>query len=155
MRVAQEELFAPVCVVMRAASVGAAMAMANATAYALGASVFGRREADVQEVVCGVRAGMVAVNDFAAFYPVGLPFGGVGGSGFGRFGGLEGLRGLCDVKAVSRDRWAWVGTRIPRGLDYPMGAGAWEMSCGVVEVGGGESWGRRGRGAWRVGRSMG
>ena len=157
MRIAREELFAPVCVVMRAESVDQAVAMANDTEFALGASVFGNDKGDVETVVKGVRAGMVAVNDFAVFYAVGLPFGGVGGSGFGRFGGVEGLRGLCNVKAVSRDRWGGLGvrTKIPKRLDYPIGEGGrgWEMCRGIVEVGYGESLRRRVGGLGRVVRN--
>ena len=65
---------------------------------------------------------MVAVNDFAAYYAVQLPFGGVRGSGYGRFGGAEGLRALCNTKAVCRDRWPrLMKTKIPGALVYPVG----------------------------------
>ena len=65
---------------------------------------------------------MVAVNDFAAYYAVQLPFGGVKGSGYGRFAGVEGLRGLCNTKAVCRDRWpGLMRTSIPPELVYPVG----------------------------------
>lgn len=160
MRVAQEELFAPVCVLMRAESVDDAIAIANSTPYSLGASVFGSETGDVERVVKEVRAGMVAVNDFAVYYAVGLPFGGRegGGSGSGRFGGVEGLRAGCSVKAVCRDRWScgtWgLRTRIPGVLDFPVGERAWEVARGVVEVGYGESVGRRVRGLGRVVRGM-
>lgn len=93
----------------------------------------------------------MAVNDFAAYYAVQLPFGGVRGSGYGRFAGEEGLRGLCNVKAVCRDRFpALVGTAIPGGLDYPMRASAWEMGKGVVELGYGETLGRKVAGLKRM-----
>jgi acyl-CoA reductase-like NAD-dependent aldehyde dehydrogenase len=147
MRIAQEELFAPVFLVMRAESVSDAIALANSTIYALGASVFGYRAEEIRAVVRGVEAGMVSVNDFGAYYAVQLPFGGVRGSGYGRFAGEEGLRGLCNLKAVCVDRFpGLVGTAIPPRLDYPIqkvggGAGArdggkaWEMCKGVVETG--------------------
>ena len=87
---------------------------------------------------------MVAVNDFAVFYAVQLPFGGVGGSGYGRFAGEEGLRAVCGVKSVCRDRWWGVRTQIPSRLDYPMvqGAKAWSFARGIVEVGYSEGWTR-------------
>ena len=67
---------------------------------------------------------MVAVNDFAAYYAVQLPFGGAKGSGYGRFAGTEGLRGLCNTKAVCRDRWPrLMRTSIPPDLVYPIGGG--------------------------------
>lgn len=104
---------------------------------------------------------MVSVNDFAVYYAVGLPFGGGtgGGSGYGRFGGAEGLRAGCALKAVCRDRWPrLVRTRIPTCLDFPLDMGGrgrgWEVARGVVEVGYGESWGRRARGVARVVRNL-
>lgn len=155
MRIAQEEVFAPICLLMRAESVDDALSMANSTPYALGASVFGTRTEDVDKCVRGVHAGMVSVNDFAVYYAVQLPFGGVGGSGYGRFAGQEGLRALCNVKSVCQDWWpGWVRTRIPAALDYPLrSAGrAWEFCCGVVEIGYAPGWGKA-KGVWRVVRN--
>ncbi|KAH6618840.1 Aldehyde/histidinol dehydrogenase [Boeremia exigua] len=140
MRIAQQELFAPVFLLMRAADVSDAIATANSTIYALGASVYGTATADLERVVREVHAGMVAVNDFAVTYMVQLPFGGVKGSGYGRFAGPEGLRSLCNVKAVTRDRWPGVKTAIPPPMDIPLrGAGAgqraWNMAQGIVWMG--------------------
>ncbi|CEJ59563.1 Putative Oxidoreductase [Penicillium brasilianum] len=147
MRIAQEELFAPVFLVMRAESPTDAVAIANSTLYALGASVFGHNASDVQTCVRGIHAGMVSVNDFGAYYAVQLPFGGVKGSGYGRFAGDEGLRGLCNLKAVCVDKFPKImGTAIPPRVDYPIqkregvagatdGRSAWEMCKGVVETG--------------------
>ena len=81
MAIAKEEAFAPVMTVLRAADVNDAVRIANATPYGLGASVFGRGAADLERVVAGSRTGMVSVNDFAVYYAVQLPFGGVKGSG--------------------------------------------------------------------------
>lgn len=157
MRIAQEEVFAPICVLMRANSVDDALAMANSTPYALGASVFGPAASeDVEKCVRGVRAGMVSVNDFAVYYAVQLPFGGVAGSGYGRFAGEEGLRALCNVKSVCRDRWPLLGVRtsIPGVIDYPArsAARAWRFCHGMVELGYGERW-RRVEGLWRMVRN--
>lgn len=149
MCIAQTECFAPVFLLMRAASVQDAVAIANGTEYGLGASVFGGCRADLEYVVDSVESGMVSVNDFAVYYAVQLPFGGVKGSGYGRFAGEEGLRGLCNTKAVCRDRFPGiVETGIPPELQVPIGnaARAWEMAKGVVELGYGESLGRRVKG---------
>ena len=152
MRIAQEELFAPICVLMRADSVINAIEIANSTSYALGASVFGRSKKDLDAVVRGVKAGMVSVNDFAVYYAVQMPFGGVGGSGYGRFAGEEGLRAICNSKSVCRDRWPGVSTAIPGPLDYPIksAAKAWEVCKGVVGLGYGEVIGDRISGLWRI-----
>lgn len=82
MRIAQEELFAPVCVIMRAERVEDAIGIANSTTYGLGASVFGptsssRARDTLTHVTNSLKVGMVAVNDFAAYYVCQLPFGGV------------------------------------------------------------------------------
>ncbi|KAB8336907.1 hypothetical protein FH972_021214 [Carpinus fangiana] len=142
MPIAQQELFAPVFVLMRATDVDDAIRIANSTPYALGASVFGRSTRDLERVTREVSAGMVAVNDFAAYYMCSLPFGGVRGSGYGRFGGAEGLRALCNAKSVCRDRVGFMSTSIPPRLDYPgetrqagTKAKAWEFVQGIVELG--------------------
>lgn len=153
MRIAQEELFAPICLLMRADSIEHALAIANSTSYALGASVFGRNKADLNQIVHGVRAGMVSVNDFAVYYAVQLPFGGRDGSGYGRFAGEEGLRGLCNVKSICEDRWpGWISTAIPAALDYPVrnARKGWEVCRGLVELGYGLGWRARMGGLWRV-----
>ena len=153
MRVANEELFAPICVVMRAASLDEAIASANSTPYALGASVFGMATKDLERVAKELKAGMISINDFAVYYAVSLPFGGVKGSGYGRFGGVEGLRLICNMKAVCRDRFPrLISTSIPSALDYPIeGAkSAWEVCRGIVDLGYGNDLFRRAEGLWRI-----
>lgn len=153
MRIANEELFAPICVVMRAASLDEAIDIANSTPYALGASVFGTANRDLERAAKEIKAGMISINDFAVYYAVSLPFGGVKSSGYGRFGGKEGLRSICNTKAVCRDRIpGLISTSIPPALDYPIeGArGAWEVCRGVVELGYGIELCRRARGLWRI-----
>ena len=148
MRIAQEELFAPICVMMRAESVNDAIHIANSSSFGLGCSVFGpvsssAARSQLDRVAKAVDSGMVAVNDFAVFYAVQLPFGGVKGSGYGRFAAEEGLRSLCNVKSICVDRFpSLIMTGIPKKLDYPMGDNAWQMGQGVVEFGYGESWAR-------------
>ncbi|AEO65120.1 uncharacterized protein THITE_2044375 [Thermothielavioides terrestris NRRL 8126] len=153
MAIAREECFAPIMVLMRApdASADAVLAVANAPHFGLGSSVFGA-ESDprLAALVRGIKAGMVAVNDFGATYAVQLPFGGVSGSGYGRFAGEEGLRGLCNVKAVCEDRFAWLGVRtaIPPPIRYPVldQERSWRFARGVVEVGYGMDIARKLRG---------
>lgn len=156
MLIAQEELFAPICVLIRASSVDEAISIANSTPYALGASVFGTNPETLERITQQIKSGMVSVNDFAVYYAVSLPFGGVKGSGYGRFGGEEGLRSICNTKAVCRDRFpSLLGTSIPPALDYRTGgaAKAWEVCKGVVELGYGIGWGRRLGGLWRIVRN--
>ncbi|KAI9730141.1 MAG: Meiotic Sister-Chromatid recombination aldehyde dehydrogenase [Claussenomyces sp. TS43310] len=148
MVIANEECFAPICVLMRAESPKHAVEIANKPDFGLGASVFGKvpslldwsGEGDAtMEVAAGVKSGMVSINDFAVYYAVQLPFGGVGGSGYGRFAGEEGLRGLCNPKSVCRDRWNLFGIRtaIPKGMRYPIPdtSRGFAFASGVVEMG--------------------
>ncbi|KAI3327032.1 ALDH-like protein [Xylariaceae sp. AK1471] len=142
MAIANEECFGPIMTMLRAPSSGAAdvLSLANAPAFGLGASVYGSdSDRELQVIVRGVRAGGVAVNDFAVFYAVQLPFGGVGGSGYGRFAGEEGLRGLCNVKSVCEDRFGAFGVRtaIPGPVRYPVASQerGWRFTKGVVGVG--------------------
>ena len=153
MAIAQEELFAPICVMMRASSVDDAIAIANSTSYSLGASVFGGR--DTNKVVRGVRAGMVSVNDFGSFYAVQLPFGGVAGSGYGRFAGEEGLRSLCNVKAVCQDRFWGVSTSIPPPHQYPIAntTRAWTAATGIIALGYGNIQ-QKSTGLWNILRNL-
>ncbi|WPG97979.1 aldehyde dehydrogenase [Acrodontium crateriforme] len=156
MRIATEELFAPICLIMRAENVDQAIAIANSTDYGLGCSVFGPTNSSaarkqLERVTRESKSGMVAVNDFAVYYAVQLPFGGVRGSGYGRFAGEEGLRGLCNIKSVCSDRWpGLIRTSIPPKLDYPMQPGAWEMGKGVIEIGYGDTLSRRLKGLRRI-----
>ena len=153
MRIAKEELFAPICVLMLACSLEEALKIANSTPYALGASVFGTKTRDLEQVVDGVKAGMVSVNDFAVYYAVSLPFGGVKGSGYGRFGAEEGLRSICNPKAVCRDKMpGLISTSIPAALDYPIRGAmrAWEVCTGVIELGYGMNGWKRVKGLWRI-----
>jgi acyl-CoA reductase-like NAD-dependent aldehyde dehydrogenase len=141
MQIAQTELFAPIFLLMRARDHIDAVDIANSTPYGLGASVFGHLQYEIDYCVKHLQAGMVAVNDFGAYYACSLPFGGVKGSGYGRFGGAEGLQGLCSVKAVCEDAW-WakpfgLQTNIPPQLQYPIRDReiAWQMCKGIVETG--------------------
>lgn len=151
MRIAQEECFAPICLLFRAESVSSAIDLANSTEYALGASVFGSSKKDINTIVSSFKAGMVSINDFAVYYAVQLPFGGVGGSGYGRLAGEEGLRGICNTKSVCWDRWG-VHTVIPEVMDYPIkNAGkAWEVGKDVVCLGYAERWSERFGALWRI-----
>lgn len=156
MRVANEELFAPICVVMRAASLDEAIDLANSTSYALGASIFGKATNDLERAAKEVKAGMISINDFAVYYAVSLPFGGVKGSGYGRFGGEEGLRSLCNTKSVCRDRLPkLINTSIPSALDYPVEGArrASEVCRGVIELGYGNDMLRRARGLWQIAKN--
>ena len=156
MRIANEELFAPICVIMRAPSLDEAIGIANSSPYALGASVFGTATKDLERAAKEIKAGMISINDFAVYYAVSLPFGGVKGSGYGRFGGEEGLRSICNTKAVCRDILpGLMSTSIPSALDYPIKEArrAWEVCRGIIELGYGNDLSSKAGGLWRIFRN--
>jgi len=99
MKIAQEEVFGPVVVIMRFTTDEEALHIVNSAPYGLGASVFSSNAERAERLVRGIRSGMCNVNDFAVNYLCqSLPFGGVKISGFDRFAGPEGLRGNCLVR---------------------------------------------------------
>ena len=120
MDIAQNEVFGPVLVVMRAEDTLDCVKLANSAPFGLGGSVFGSNFKECDMVANKLKTGNVAINDFATFYVCQLPFGGIHGSGYGKFGGEEGLLGLCNAKSVCFDTLPFVSTKIPPPLDYPI-----------------------------------
>jgi acyl-CoA reductase-like NAD-dependent aldehyde dehydrogenase len=99
-RVAQEEIFGPVLVVLPFERESQALEIANGVAYGLTASVFTRDLEAALRFVRGAQAGVVWVNDSATHVP-GLSFGGVKDSGIGREESLEELESYTQIKSVT------------------------------------------------------
>jgi aldehyde dehydrogenase (NAD+) len=76
-----------------------AVALANGTAYGLGAIVFTNDLRRGHRMAARLQAGSVGVNAFPPM-PAGAPFGGVKQSGFGREGGRAGLDEFVRPKNV-------------------------------------------------------
>ncbi|KAJ8517430.1 hypothetical protein ONZ45_g5376 [Pleurotus djamor] len=142
--IAQNELFAPIALLMIYEDVEEAIEIANGTKYGLGASVFGPDQKLCLEVAKQLECGMVSINDFGVFYlNQDLPFGGTKGSGYGRFGGAEGLRALTNPKAIMVDRWpSIIQTSIPKVLDYPLRSlsSSWDFASGLIRFAYADSW---------------
>jgi len=99
-----EETFGPTVTVTKVKHMDEAVALANATPYGLGATVFSKSRGP--ELARRIRGGMVSVNAVLAFAAIpALPFGGVGDSGFGRIHGADGLKEFTASKAVTRQRF--------------------------------------------------
>lgn len=83
MRVAQEEIFGPVAVVIKFKTEEEIIAMANDSVYGLGGAVWTRDINRAIRVARGVETGRMWVNTYNQI-PVGAPFGGYKQSGIGR-----------------------------------------------------------------------
>jgi RHH-type proline utilization regulon transcriptional repressor/proline dehydrogenase/delta 1-pyrroline-5-carboxylate dehydrogenase len=104
-RVATEEVFGPLLAVFRVADLDEAVALANATDYALTAGVHTRSPGTARRLAAELRAGNVYVNRPITGAVVGRqPFGGFGLSGVGsKAGGPDYLLQFVDPVAVSEN----------------------------------------------------
>ena len=102
MRIAQEEIFGPVLVVIPFDSEDEAIAIANDTIYGLAGGVWTKDGAKALRVAQAVRAGTMYVNTYN-WSPVELPWGGYKQSGVGRELGSFGIDEFTESKSVIFD----------------------------------------------------
>ena len=100
MRVAREEIFGPVAVVIRFESEEEALRMANDSAYGLGSAVWTRDIARAHRVAQQLEFGLVWVNDHHRLDPS-SPWGGVRDSGMGREGGWESFHDFSHERSIT------------------------------------------------------
>ena len=98
MRIAQEEIFGPVLVMIPFEDEAEAIEMANDTPYGLASYLQSSDPERVERVAAQLRAGSVRINGGAFNY--GSPFGGYKQSGNGREGGAEGLHDYLEMKTL-------------------------------------------------------
>ena len=94
-----EELFGPVGVVYKVASIDEAVDLTNSSSFGLSASVWSSDEELAREIADRLEVGMAFVNEHGTTMP-GLPFGGVKRSGFGRELGPWGMDEFVNKKLV-------------------------------------------------------
>jgi aldehyde dehydrogenase (NAD+) len=100
-RLAQEEIFGPVQVVIAFDDEADAIRIANGTAYGLVAGVWTKDGSRALRVARALRCGQVYVNNYGAGGGIELPFGGVKSSGHGREKGFEALYGFSALKTIA------------------------------------------------------
>jgi aldehyde dehydrogenase (NAD+) len=98
MRIAQEEIFGPVLVVIPFENEAEAIEIANDTPYGLAAYVQTGDPERALRVATRLRAGAIHINGGGFNY--GSPFGGYKQSGNGREGGLMGLEDYLETKTL-------------------------------------------------------
>ncbi|MEY4959605.1 MAG: hypothetical protein RL271_979 [Actinomycetota bacterium] len=79
----------------------AAIQLANATRYGLGASVWSKRNGE--KIASQLHCGMVSINSVFLFAAIAsVPFGGIKDSGIGRIHGAEGLLEFAYARTIVR-----------------------------------------------------
>jgi acyl-CoA reductase-like NAD-dependent aldehyde dehydrogenase len=99
MRIAQEEIFGPVTVLIPFKDENDAVLQGNATTYGLAAGVWTKDISRAHAVARTLRAGSVWVNCYGMIDPI-APFGGYKQSGFGRELGKHSLELYTQIKSV-------------------------------------------------------
>jgi len=99
MRIAQEEIFGPVLVVIPFESEEEAVTIANDSEYGLSGAVWSASEEHAVSVARRIRTGTLGINGGNWFAPD-SPFGGYRQSGVGREMGLEGFAEYLETKTI-------------------------------------------------------
>ena len=99
MRIAREEIFGPVLVVIPFDDDADAVAIANDSEFGLAGAVWSRDIQRARKVANQVRTGTMWINDVAVLSDF-APFGGYKASGLGREFGEEGLKAYTNTKMV-------------------------------------------------------
>ncbi|MGD0247626.1 MAG: aldehyde dehydrogenase family protein [Candidatus Limnocylindrales bacterium] len=102
MRIAQEEIFGPVVVVIPFDTEEEAVRLANATPFGLSGSVWTRDIAKAIRTAKGIQSGVISVNCNSSVHTE-APFGGYKMSGVGRENGMHAFEQYTQVKNVYVD----------------------------------------------------
>ena len=100
-RLAQEEVFGPLQLLMPFDGEAHALQVANGTAFGLVAGVWTRDGSRALRMARRLQCGQVFINNYGAGGGIELPFGGVKHSGHGREKGFEALYGFSTLKTVA------------------------------------------------------
>ncbi len=100
-RIAQEEIFGPIAVVIGYDTDDEAIRIANDSQFGLAASIFSADVGRAYEIVAQIDTGRAAINGGAGIQLSDEPFGGNARSGFGRENGIEGLLEFTNMNAIA------------------------------------------------------
>lgn len=98
MRIAQEEIFGPVLVVIPYETIDEAVEIANDSEYGLHGGILSNRHDEAVEIAKRIRTGQVALNAFT--FDTTAPFGGYRNTGYGRCMGPMGYEEFLQTTAV-------------------------------------------------------
>jgi acyl-CoA reductase-like NAD-dependent aldehyde dehydrogenase len=102
------QAFAPLLLAFQVTSDDHAVALANASPYHLGASIFSADTAKAQAIAQSLQSGSVTINDLIVpTADARVPFGGLGKAGFGSTRGPQGLLDLTCPKVVTVTKGAF------------------------------------------------
>ncbi len=100
-RIAREEVFGPVGVVIGYDTDDEAVALANDSDFGLSGAVFSKDIGRAYEIALQLRTGGVQINGGGGRMSSHAPFGGIKRSGYGREYGIEGLNEFTTMKTIS------------------------------------------------------
>ncbi|MDB5716072.1 MAG: aldehyde dehydrogenase family protein [Sphingomonadales bacterium] len=100
-RIAQEEVFGPIGVVIGYDTDEEAIDIANDSDFGLSGAVFSADVGRAYEIALQLRTGGVSINGGGGRMSSHAPFGGIKRSGYGREYGIEGLNEFTNIKTIS------------------------------------------------------
>lgn len=119
MKIAQEEIFGPVLVVIKFKTDEEAVKIANDSIYGLGGAVWSRNDERALKIANSLRTGTVWINEYHLLSDR-APFGGYKQSGIGREFGIEGMKEYMETKHIhideikDRGKKFWYDTVVPK-----------------------------------------